>query len=71
MDFEYLFALLCSGVVKGSIYALIALGYTMVLPDEDKYSQTRSELLDKLSYMLGGRAAEELMRFSMGFGPST
>ena len=30
MDFEYLFALLCSGVVKGSIYALIALGYTMV-----------------------------------------
>ncbi len=30
MDFEYLFQLLCSGVVKGSIYALIALGYTMV-----------------------------------------
>ena len=38
-----------------------ALGYTMVLPDEDKYSQTRSELLDKLAYMLGGRAAEELV----------
>ncbi len=38
-----------------------ALGYTMVLPDEDKYSQTRSELLDKLAYMLGGRAAEELI----------
>ena len=30
MDFEYLFELLCGGVVKGSIYALIALGYTMV-----------------------------------------
>ena len=30
MDFQYLFELLCSGVVKGSIYALIALGYTMV-----------------------------------------
>jgi len=30
MDFEYLFQLLCGGVVKGSIYALIALGYTMV-----------------------------------------
>jgi len=30
MDFAYLFELLCSGVVKGSIYALIALGYTMV-----------------------------------------
>jgi cell division protease FtsH len=38
-----------------------ALGYTMVLPDEDKYSQTRSELLDKLAYMMGGRAAEEMV----------
>ena len=38
-----------------------ALGYTMVLPDEDKYSQTRSEMLDKLAYMLGGRAAEEMV----------
>jgi cell division protease FtsH len=37
------------------------LGYTMVLPDEDKYSQTRSEMLDKLAYMLGGRAAEEMV----------
>jgi cell division protease FtsH len=38
-----------------------ALGYTMVLPDEDKYSTTRSEMLDKLAYMMGGRAAEELV----------
>ncbi len=38
-----------------------ALGYTMVLPDEDKYSTTRNEMLDKLAYMLGGRAAEELV----------
>jgi cell division protease FtsH len=38
-----------------------ALGYTMVMPDEDKYSQTRSEMLDKLAYMLGGRAAEEMV----------
>jgi len=38
-----------------------ALGYTMVLPDTDKYSQTRSELLDKLAYMMGGRAAEEMV----------
>jgi branched-chain amino acid transport system permease protein len=30
MDFQYLFELLCGGIVKGSIYALIALGYTMV-----------------------------------------
>ena len=38
-----------------------ALGYTMVLPDEDKYSQPRSQMLDQLAYMLGGRAAEELV----------
>jgi len=38
-----------------------ALGYTMVLPDEDKYSQTRSEMLDQLAYMMGGRAAEEMV----------
>src|SRR3954463_2966394 len=38
-----------------------ALGYTMVLPDQDKYSQTRAEMLDQLAYMLGGRAAEELI----------
>src|SRR5690349_4424920 len=38
-----------------------ALGYTMVLPDEDKYSQTRSQLLDTLAYMMGGRAAEEMV----------
>ncbi len=38
-----------------------ALGYTMVLPEEDKYSQSRAELLDQLAYMMGGRAAEELV----------
>ncbi len=38
-----------------------ALGYTMVMPDDDKYSQTRGELLDQLAYMMGGRAAEELV----------
>ncbi len=38
-----------------------ALGYTMVLPEDDKYSTTRSEMLDRLAYMLGGRAAEELV----------
>lgn len=38
-----------------------ALGYTMVLPDQDKYSTTRSEMLNQLAYMLGGRAAEELI----------
>ena len=38
-----------------------ALGYTMVLPDDDKYSTTRNQLLDQLAYSLGGRAAEELI----------
>ncbi len=38
-----------------------ALGYTMVLPDEDKYSTTRNEMLDQLAYMLGGRVAEEIV----------
>ncbi|MGV1035416.1 MAG: ATP-dependent zinc metalloprotease FtsH [Candidatus Nanopelagicales bacterium] len=38
-----------------------ALGYTMVLPDKEKYSTTRNEMLDQLAYMLGGRAAEEMV----------
>ncbi|NCV84016.1 MAG: ATP-dependent metallopeptidase FtsH/Yme1/Tma family protein [Actinobacteria bacterium] len=38
-----------------------ALGYTMVLPDEDKYSITRNQMLDQLAYTMGGRAAEELV----------
>ncbi len=38
-----------------------ALGYTMVLPDQDRYSTTRSQMLNQLAYMLGGRAAEELI----------
>ncbi len=38
-----------------------ALGYTMVMPDADKHSRTRGELLDQLAYMMGGRAAEELI----------
>ncbi|MFC5338829.1 ATP-dependent zinc metalloprotease FtsH [Leucobacter denitrificans] len=38
-----------------------ALGYTMVIPLEDKYSVTRNELQDQLAYALGGRVAEELV----------
>ncbi|MEL4358516.1 MULTISPECIES: ATP-dependent zinc metalloprotease FtsH [unclassified Luteococcus] len=38
-----------------------ALGYTMVMPDQDKYSSTRGQLLDQMAYMMGGRAAEELI----------
>ena len=33
----------------------------MVLPDEDRYATTRNQMLDQLSYSLGGRAAEELI----------
>ena len=47
-----------------------ALGYTMVLPDEDKYSVTRNELLDQLAYTLGGRAAEELIFHDPSTGAS-
>jgi cell division protease FtsH len=38
-----------------------SLGHTLVLPTEDKYTQTRAELIDTLAYALGGRAAEELV----------
>jgi cell division protease FtsH len=38
-----------------------SLGHTLVLPEEDKYNQTRSEMMDMLAYALGGRAAEELV----------
>ncbi len=38
-----------------------ALGYTMVMPVDDKYSTTRNEILDQLAYALGGRVAEEIV----------
>ena len=38
-----------------------ALGYTQVMPQDDKYSTTRNELLDQLVYAMGGRVAEELV----------
>jgi cell division protease FtsH len=38
-----------------------ALGYTMVLPMEDRYSVTRNQLLDQIAYALGGRVAEEVV----------
>ncbi len=38
-----------------------ALGYTMTLPTEDKFLVTRSELIDQLAMLLGGRTAEELV----------
>ena len=38
-----------------------ALGYTLNLPTEDRYLRTRAELLDMMTMLLGGRAAESLV----------
>ena len=38
-----------------------ALGYTMVMPLEDRYSITRNQLLDQIAYAMGGRIAEEIV----------
>lgn len=47
-----------------------ALGYTMVVPSEDKYSVTRNELLDQLAYAMGGRVAEEIIFHDPSTGAS-
>lgn len=47
-----------------------ALGYTMVLPQDDKYSITRNELLDQLAYAMGGRVAEEIVFHDPSTGAS-
>jgi cell division protease FtsH len=38
-----------------------ALGYTLNLPEEDRYLKTREELIDYMTVLLGGRAAEQLV----------
>jgi cell division protease FtsH len=40
---------------------ITALGYTMQLPTEDRYLMTKTELLNRLSVLLGGRVAEEVV----------
>ncbi len=53
---------LCDPVHKVSIVSRgMALGYTMPLPEEDRYLKHRAKFRDKLAGLLGGRAAEELM----------
>ena len=47
-----------------------ALGYTLNLPDEDRYLKTREELIDYMSVLLGGRAAEEIVFGSITTGAS-
>jgi len=38
-----------------------ALGYTLQLPTEDRYLMTKSELLERMAVLLGGRVAEEIV----------
>ncbi len=45
-----------------------ALGYTLNLPNEDRYLKTREELLDRMTMLLGGRAAEQLVFDSITTG---
>ncbi|ASN18430.1 ATP-dependent zinc metalloprotease FtsH [Paenarthrobacter sp. CCNWLY172] len=47
-----------------------ALGYTMVIPEDDKYSITRNELLDQMAYAMGGRVAEEIVFHDPSTGAS-
>lgn len=52
----------CDPVHKVSIVSRgMALGYTMPLPEDDRYLMQRSRFEDELAGLLGGRAAEELI----------
>lgn len=45
-----------------------ALGYTMQLPEEEKYLNTKEEMMDQICVMLGGRSAEEVRFNSISTG---
>jgi cell division protease FtsH len=47
-----------------------ALGYTLNLPDEDRYLKTREELIDYRTMLLGGRVAEEIVFGAVTTGAS-
>ena len=47
-----------------------ALGYTMVMPTEDRFNKTRNQLLDDLVYSMGGRVAEEIVFRDPSTGPA-
>jgi cell division protease FtsH len=52
----------CDPVSKVTIISRgMGLGYTMAMPEEDRYLQHKAKFQDDLSYALGGRAAEELI----------
>src|SRR4051812_29151831 len=47
-----------------------ALGYTLNLPEEDRYLKTRDELVNHMVVLLGGRAAEEVVFGAITTGAS-
>ncbi|MDB4971340.1 MAG: ftsH 5 [Myxococcales bacterium] len=47
-----------------------ALGYTMQVPLEDRFLMTRTELLDKITVLMGGRAAEKVVFNEVSTGAS-
>jgi cell division protease FtsH len=56
---------LLTGVTRAHKISIVprgrALGYTLNLPEEDRYLKTREELIDFMIMLLGGRAAEQLV----------
>jgi cell division protease FtsH len=61
----------CDPVHKISIISRgMAMGYTMHLPEDDRYLQRKSKFIDELSGLLGGRAAEELVFTDVTTGAS-
>ncbi len=62
----------CDPVHKVSIVSRgMALGYTMPLPEDDRYLKQRSKFVDELAGLLGGRAAEELIFEDVTTGASS
>lgn len=48
----------------------MAMGYTMPVPEEDRYLMTRDQILDKVAMSLGGRAAEQIVFGEISTGAS-
>jgi cell division protease FtsH len=65
---------LLPGAVKTHRISIVprgsALGYTLHFPDEDRYLDTRAELMDQMTVLLGGRAAEDLVFGTITTGAS-
>jgi cell division protease FtsH len=49
-------------------HGVAALGYTQQLPTQDRYLYTKDELLDRITVLLGGRAAEDVVFHDMSTG---